>query len=370
MEALLRQILRGTAVRLSVLVWLFGYVLLVIVALAQGRPGGWLLAVVNLPLMLLGVTCSVGIGLLLDQLTATSFATRWSIVGAAGLAAALLQTGLDHLLFAALALTLMPEWREWALSPDLTRKLTMLILYLWTIYLTTALTWASRNADTAKLNEARAANFAASAARAEAAALRLQLNPHFLFNTLNGIASLVVRERRDQAEEMIGRLADFLRSSLAADPAGLVPLALEIETARAYLTIEEARFGDRLRVEFAVDPMLEHVEVPNFILQPLVENAIQHGVATSRDQVTVRIVAAKRQDAMVLCVSNRGDRARTEESPPTLRRAERGIGLANTRSRLAAQYGARASLEARTLPDGYEVEISLPCDGRPTEARP
>lgn len=365
MEALLRHVLRGTAVRLCALVWIFGYALIVVVALAQGRPGAWLMMFANLPLLLLGIGHSFAIGLLLDRLAGSSFAVRWSAVALAGAMAALVQTVADHLLFATLAMTVMPDWRDWALAPDLTRRLTMLVLYLWTIYLTVALTWASRTADTAKLNEARAANFAASAARAEAAALRLQLNPHFLFNTLNGIASLVVRERREQAEEMIGRLADFLRSSLASDPAGLVPLALELETARAYLTIEEARFGDRLRVEYAVDPALSDAEVPNFILQPLVENAVQHGVAPSRSPVTVRIAAALAGGELILRVTNRGAAGGCFGITPASGRETGGIGLANTRGRLAAQYGAQAWMITRPLADGFEVEIGLPHDARP-----
>ncbi len=360
MEALLRQMMRGTATRLCLVVWLFGYVLVDLIAAAQGRslPGVMLLA--SVPLLVVGVAQSVALGGLLDRMSDGAALVRWPVVAIAGLGAALIQTIAEHYWLALLAVTVFPDWQAWALSEEPSRKFTILILYLWTLYLTVALMWASRAGDRAKMNEARAAAFAAAAARAEAAALRLQLNPHFLFNTLNGIASLVVRHRGEQAEEMIGRLADFLRFSLASDPTAQVPLAQEIETARAYLTIEEARFGPRLRVEVEVDPRLRDVEVPNFILQPLIENAIQHGVAPRREKVTVAILAGAVPGGTMLSVVNRAAGGEAAPPPDPARAPRHGIGLANTRARLQAQYGETAVLDCRALCDGYRVDIRLP----------
>ncbi|MCP3734321.1 histidine kinase [Sphingomonas sp. RP10(2022)] len=358
MEALLRQVMRGTAVRLCAVVWTFGYVLVAITGAAQGRSGPAAMFVANVPLLLLGIVQSIALGLLFDRLATVPGVARWIIVALAGMVAALVQTIADHYLLSAIALTVAPDWRAWALDVQPGRKFAILILYLWTLYLTIALMWALRTSDMAKLNEARAAAFAAAASRAEAAALRLQLNPHFLFNTLNGIASLVVRRQQDEAEEMIGRLADFLRSSLAADPTALVPLDQEIATVRAYLAIEEARFGPRLSVSYAIDPALALLDVPNFILQPLVENAIQHGAAPVRGAVSIAIEAQRGEDMAILSVTNRAAHRGAAPQP----RAGHGIGLTNTRARLATQYGDAARLDGGPLADGYRVEIALPFD--------
>ncbi|URW74883.1 histidine kinase [Sphingomonas donggukensis] len=363
MEALLRQVLRGTAVRLCAIVWLFGYVLVDITAAAQGRSAPGLMLLANLPLMALGIAQSIALGLLLDRLEGVRAPVRWGAVALAGLIAAMVQTVADHLVLAAVALTVLPDWQGWALGIDASRKFTILVLYLWTYYLALALTWASRSADSAKMNAARAAAFAAAAARAEAAALRLQLNPHFLFNTLNAIASLVVRDRQEQAEEMIGRLADFLRASLVSDPAGLVPLDQEVATARAYLTIEEARFGTRLRIDCAIDPAAGQVDVPNFILQPLVENAIKHGAAPVRGPVTISIAARVEDRVAVLSVANTASARPPRGGGRAGVDGERsGIGLANTRSRLAMHYGASAWMECGPTADGYRVELGVPID--------
>lgn len=365
MEGLLRQILRGTALRLCAVVWVFGYVLVELAAEFQGRSVWGQMFLANLPLLVLGVVQSVALGLLFDRLAARRGYERWALLGLAGLFAGIVQTMADDAWLRLLSLTLVPSWQPWALGFDPQRVALILILYTWTMYLSLALLWAARTADVAKMNEARAAAFEAAASRAEAAALRLQLNPHFLFNTLNGIASLVVRDRGEQAEEMIGRLAEFLRSSLASNPTALVPLDQELSTVRAYLAIEEARFGERLHIDYVVEPAVRHLQVPNFILQPLVENAIKHGASPVRGPVTISIGARALDDRAILSVVNRaGERPRVSPASeqPIEAEARRGIGLTNTRQRLAAQYGERAWLECRPLEDGYSAEIGLPLD--------
>lgn len=363
MEALLRQIMRGTALRLCAVVWIFGYVLVELGAQVQGHSPYGIMFLANIPLLLLGIAQSVGLGLLLDHLEGRPGWQRWGLLAVAGLGAGLIQTAADDAWLRMLALTLMPSWQAWALDFQPQRLMLALILYTWTMFLSVALLWAARTADSARMNAARAAAFEAAASRAEAAALRLQLNPHFLFNTLNGIASLVVRGRQHQAEEMIGRLADFLRSSLASNPTALVPLGQELATIRAYLIIEEARFGERLQVDYAIDPELRLLEVPNFILQPLVENAIKHGAAQVRGAVTISIEARRAEGGALLSVVNRSGRHGGEplsSEQPVEAQVRRGIGLTNTRLRLAGQYGQRAWLECRPLADGYRAEIGLP----------
>ncbi|RYD94913.1 MAG: histidine kinase [Sphingomonadales bacterium] len=363
MEALLRQTMRGTALRLCAVVWVFGYVLVELGAQVQGRSPYGIMLLANLPLLVLGIVQSVGLGLLLDHLEARPGWQRWGVLAIAGLAAGVVQTAADDAWLRMLAHMLVPSWQAWALAFEPQRLMLILILYTWTMFLSVALLWAARTADSARMNAARASAFEAAASRAEAAALRLQLNPHFLFNTLNGIASLVVRGRQHQAEEMIGRLADFLRSSLSSNPTALVPLDQELATIRAYLTIEEARFGERLRVEYAIDPELRRLEVPNFILQPLVENAIKHGAAQVRGAVTISIAARRGEGGALLSVVNRSGHRGGEplsSEQPVEAEVRRGIGLTNTRLRLAGEYGRRAWLECRPLADGYRAEIGLP----------
>lgn len=357
------RILRSTALRLSAVLWGFGYVLVEVAAAAMGRssPGQMLLA--NLPLLALGIAQSVGLGWLLDRLNGRPRFLRWPLMVLAGLFAGLVQTTADDMWLRLLALTVMPDWRDWAVPWQPQRLFLVFMLYTWTMFLNIALLWAVRSADRARLNEARAAAFEAAALRAEAAALRLQLNPHFLFNTLNGISSLVVRRRHDEAEDMIGRLADFLRASLAADATALVPLQQEIETVSAYLDVEAARFGDRLSTEVTVPPELADLRVPNFILQPLVENAIKHGAAKTRQMTTITIGGRAEGDQAILSVVNRapgGPLADSAGSGDRTAPARQGIGLSNTRQRLAVHYGEAAWLERRPLADGCRVEIGIP----------
>ncbi|TFI56460.1 histidine kinase [Sphingomonas parva] len=359
MESRFRQVLGSTALRLSAIVWTFGYILVEVTAMVQGRSAWGEMFLANVPLLLLGICQSVGLGLLLDRLDGRPGYQRWPAIALAGLVAGLVQTAADDTWLRFLSLTLVPSWQAWAVPWQPTRLFMILILYLWTMYLTAALIWAARTSDQARMNQARAAAFEAAASRAEAAALRLQLNPHFLFNTLNGIASLVVRNRQSEAEDMIGRLADFLRSSLSANPTDLVPLHQELETIAAYLNIEETRFGERLRTEIAVAPELRGLLVPNFILQPLVENAIKHGAAKTRGPLTITVSAAARDGEAVLGVLNTTAGA-ARESAAVAGETRRGIGLSNTRQRLAAHYGDAAWLECRPLPGGYRVELGIP----------
>ncbi len=354
-------LMRRAEFRLAAIVWLFGYVLLEIAAIAQGRSTKGEMFLANTPLLISGIALSISLGLLLDRMRAAPAYQRVAVLAIAGLAAGVAQTAADDLWLRAVSLTVMPEWQAWAVPYQPAKLFMILVLYLWTMYLTLALMWAVRTTDHARLNEARASAFEAAAARAEAEALRLQLNPHFLFNTLNGIASLVVRNRQAEAEEMIDRLAHFMRASFASNPTGLVTLGQELKTITAYLDIEKIRFGERLHINIDVPRGLMECDVPNFILQPLVENAIKH---SARDTTSLAINIAARQGngETILSVINHPFRPGAAEawegkSPVT---ASGGIGLNNTRQRLATQYGDQAWLECRRLVDGFRAEIGIP----------
>ena len=187
-------------------------------------------------------------------------------------------------------------------------------------------------------------------------ALRFQLNPHFLFNTLNAISSLVIVRRPQEAEEMIDRLASFLRASLTADPVGLVSVDDEFEMLGSYLDIESVRFGDRLAAELDLPPELAEACIPPFLLQPLVENAIKYAVAPSRRTVQVLISAAEEAGELVLRVVDDGDGCGVGDVPGT------GVGLKNVRERLRLRYGPAATLDLAIDETGCRAEVRLPLE--------
>jgi sensor histidine kinase YesM len=201
------------------------------------------------------------------------------------------------------------------------------------------------------------------AATAQLAALRAQINPHFLFNSLNSIAQLI-RVDPDKAEACVERLGEMFRYLLRRAEKEFVPLADELEMARAYLEIERARFGERLRVETRIDAgSLQHL-IPNLLLQPLVENAVKHGVSRKLGPGTIRIDVALHDGCLELVV---GDDGLGMAAESVERVYERGIGLSNLRDRLLRLYGPAHLPDIRsTLGGGTEVRLRLPV--RPVEA--
>jgi two-component system LytT family sensor kinase len=203
--------------------------------------------------------------------------------------------------------------------------------------------------------ERTAARYARAAQEAELKALRYQINPHFLFNTLNSLSSLVMRGRRAEAEHMILNLSDFLRATLDEDPTADVPLAEEVEMQTLYLGIETLRFPGRLRTDFDIPDDLAQVPVPGLILQPLVENAVRYSVARSLSPVTITIRARRHGSQLVVDVKDDGPVVTTPIQGGC------GVGLQNVRMRLAARFGAAANLEAGPMaPAGWRARVTLP----------
>lgn len=201
------------------------------------------------------------------------------------------------------------------------------------------------------------------AATAQLAALRAQINPHFLFNSLNSIAQLIHVDP-DKAEACVERLAEIFRYILRRAEKEFVPLAEELQMAHAYLEIERARFGDRLHVETRIDPQSLHASIPNLILQPLVENAVKHGLSLKMGTGTVRIDAAVDDGVLVLTV---GDDGLGMASAALEEVYERGVGLRNLRDRLHRLYGEAHLPEITSAPGaGTRVRLRLPA--RPAEA--
>jgi two-component system LytT family sensor kinase len=209
----------------------------------------------------------------------------------------------------------------------------------------------------------RAAEAESAAQTAQLQALRYQINPHFLFNTLNSLSSLVMTGRTDRAENMLLALSTFFRTSLSLDPGANVTLAEEISLQRLYLDIEKARFPDRLHVEIDVPQSLEHARLPALLLQPIVENAIKYGVSKSRKAVVMRIEARHLDDhRMVLEVSNKLKNGGPEQLPAATHEGT-GLGLANVCQRLDARFGSRASCRFGPMTQGgFKVSITMPIE--------
>ena len=220
-----------------------------------------------------------------------------------------------------------------------------------------ALYFAMVNAEQARAAERRAGEYRRAAKASELRSLRYQVNPHFLFNTLNSLSALVMTGKDAAAEKMIQTLSAFYRRSLAEDPTGDIALEAEVALQRSYLEIEVVRFPERLRTRFDLPEALETACVPGLILQPLVENSVRYAVASTARPVTVAIAAREEAGQLVLEVSDDGP------AGPDAGEHGFGIGLANVRDRLAARYGDAASLVSGPVAaGGWRSVIRLPLE--------
>jgi len=196
------------------------------------------------------------------------------------------------------------------------------------------------------------------ASSAQLAMLRYQLNPHFLFNTLNSISTLVLLKETERANAMLSRLADFLRFTLIYEPTANVTVAQEVQTLKLYLEIEKMRFERRLRPVFEIDPRAERARLPSLLLQPLVENAIKYAVTPSEEGAEIAVSARLVGERVRITVSDTGPGLIENKLGPSL---STGVGLANIRDRLAQAYGPDHRFDARSTPGGgFAVEIEIP----------
>ncbi|HEX4229901.1 MAG TPA: histidine kinase [Bryobacteraceae bacterium] len=199
--------------------------------------------------------------------------------------------------------------------------------------------------------ELRSSQLEGQLTRAHLSALKMQLQPHFLFNTLNTIMVLVRQRKSRDAEEMLGRLSDLLRCVLEDVDTQEIPLRRELEYLQLYLSIEQVRFQDRLRVEIAMDPEVFDASVPHMVLQPIVENAIRHGIGGSSSAGKIRISARRVEGTLEMQVQDDGPGLGPASGGHTS-----GIGLRNTRARLAQLYGDAASFSLRN--DDYRGVVA------------
>jgi len=202
--------------------------------------------------------------------------------------------------------------------------------------------------------ELRSSQLERQLAQAHLSALKMQLHPHFLFNTLNTIMVLVRQQKGQEAEEMLARLSDLLRCVLEDVQAQEVPLTRELEYLQLYLSIEQVRFQDRLRVDVAADPEVLDAALPHMALQPIVENAIRHGIGRSSTAGSISITACRVNDTVEIKIQDDGPGL-----APVNGTASGGIGLANTRARLWELYGDAASLCVQNADGGGVVATMI-----------
>ncbi len=189
--------------------------------------------------------------------------------------------------------------------------------------------------------------------------LRYQLNPHFLFNTLNSISTLVLLKQTERANAMLARLSSFLRYTLANEPTAQVTLAQEVETLKLYLEIEKMRFEDRLRPHFRIEAETIGARLPSLLLQPVVENAIKYAVTPSEDGADIWITATREGKAVRIEVADSGPCG----GAGLVSVNSTGVGLANIQDRLAQAYGPGHGFTTRTNErGGYSVIIEIPLD--------
>ena len=206
-----------------------------------------------------------------------------------------------------------------------------------------------------KSARALAARADAFAVEARLKALQSQLEPHFLFNTLNAISTLVAADRPGAASAMITEVGEFLRATLNARDTSEVTVGMEVDFVSRYVKIQKCRFGERLSAVFDIDPAVQSASIPTLVLQPIVENAIRHGILPKPMGGCVRISAAPRGSTLVLEVKDNGVGLRASAEPRA------GVGLTNTRRRLEELYGNRARLQIDSSPEGGAiVRIELP----------
>jgi sensor histidine kinase YesM len=203
----------------------------------------------------------------------------------------------------------------------------------------------------------REAKLEAELHAARLTALKAQLHPHFLYNTLNGIAALVADRQHDRASVALEQLAELLHAAFRDDGRELIPLAEEAALAERYLGLQQLRFGDRLSCEVSISPGAARALVPPLILQPLVENAVLHGLSGRSGSMHLILQAHDNEDDVTIVISHDGP----ELPHDWTAQSRRGVGLRNTRERLASAYGDRAGLLVRRRPGGgVEARLHVP----------
>ena len=348
----------------NLVLWVFTYLLITIRSLGMGTP---------LPTLIgLGVrralVCAVAFGvcMLIQRVLLRTRGWPWSrrlaLAAALSVAGGAFYTGLNQLVF----YVLFPVWTEKTTHAEYLYGLMLnFSVLIWSFIAWCATVFALSYDEEVREQNLRLMEAHALAAESQNQMLRYQINPHFLFNTLNALSSLILQKDFARAERMVLSLSNFLRASLEKAPGDKITLADELTAQRQYLAIEQERFGDRLRLTETMPPELQDALVPGLILQPLIENAVKYGVARTTRPVAVKIIAETRdgqlrvtvQDDAVPDIAPNGANA-----PITL-----GVGLTNVRRRLAVLYGLAGVLTCGPRPGGgggFSATVELPLERR------
>jgi signal transduction histidine kinase len=341
--------------------WMLYFLITTGLALLAGTPDQWEFAGRRAIVVVAGILCTFILYQLLQRVQPQSFGAR--LAAALGTAIPLV------ILYACVNMFVFYYWlpgpdtksiilemqEKYPLAWETVLILDSSIRWYFFFAVWAALYVAFGYANEMRAVERRADSYRIEAQTAQLRALHYQVNPHFLFNTLNSLSTLVMRGSKAEAETMIMNLSSFLRSSLAIDPEQLVSLDEEIALQRLYLDIEQTRFPDRLRVEVTMPKELEHACVPVLILQPIIENAIKYGVAPSKGTIAIRLTASAEYGLLVLRIENDIDAKAPVPASGT------GLGLGNVRERLMTRYGPTAGCEWGKSDDGgFVVSLWLP----------
>jgi signal transduction histidine kinase len=350
------------AALVTVALWLFVLVIYLPILLDRHRGEGWTSIALDGSTVFVSMLFAMPLFALFRATAEWPLGKRLAILGLGVAGVAIAQTAFDLLYTGWIARHLDSAWRD--LPRNLSRGYVATFNYV-CVFGTNVALFQLLHSRRYEASQARQLADARSAAQqAQLAALRFQLNPHFLFNTLNAISAMIVTRRNEEAEAMTDKLSSFLRASLGSDPMELVPLEQELSLIEDYLEIEAIRFGKRLEIEIDCSSEACDVRIPSFLLQPLVENAIKYGVAPSRDPVLIRVVGRREGDELVVTVSDNGRAAGA-----AVKSNGAGVGLDNIRRRLRALYGDEASLRAGPATPGYAAVIRMPVSP-PRDDRP
>jgi two-component system, LytTR family, sensor histidine kinase AlgZ len=283
----------------------------------------------------------------------------WRVVSIHVAAAAVWSVGfLGCALLLGELLALLPTWHALPADVDAAEGALLGVGSLFYLLVAT-FNYVLAEVEQRRLAGEREAVLALAAQRAELSALRAQVHPHFLFNSLNTVSALIGYDTV-KAREACLLLAQYLRGTLGAQERALVPLRDEWSLCERYLAVEALRLGDRLRIEVSVEEAAEHCDIPSLLLQPLVENAVTHGIAPLDQPQPLRVVVRCRGGRLLLELENGLD--------PAPRRREGGLGLANVRARLFGQYGNDATLRVEREVDRFRVLVDLPATPHRAEA--
>ena len=344
----LRRLIWRASLGLILAFWTMQFALLSIYRLTEPSSDGLSSLAPRFVVTLFGIGVSLAIVAIQSRLIHQTFVRRVVATVLLALAGCSLHSLINHLIFYAFGLLKTPP------NATLVEVVFSLASWFWYYVSLSAIILALSFSIGQRAQERQLAELRMVAHAAQIRALRYQINPHFLFNTLNSIAALIARKQNIKAELMVENLSEFLRAGLALDPYDDITLTQEIELQSHYLAIENVRFPERLAIHISIPPELREARLPSMLIQPLVENAIKYAVARSSKLVTISITAKRRNDWLDLSVVDSGG------DGPIVGQGH-GIGISNIEARLRGRYGEKFEFSAKPVDGGgFAAHLSIP----------